>query len=314
MIRLLVVFVVAVSLYLPTARYGFVQDDRVIIAGNAAAHTVPAALRAFDDPYWPPESGAGLYRPLAILSYAAEWTAWGGRPGWMHVTNAVLHGVACVLVMLLVARWLPPLGVLAAGLVFAVHPVHVEGVASLVARAELLAAIAMLSAVLAARGRHWLLALVFTAAAMLSKEHGVVTGVVILIDNWLAPRFERAYPGWFYGTIAVVTGGYLALWWFVGRVAPGHEAAVFIGATASERLAMALPAALEAGRLLLWPDALSVDYHPHVIPYYTEWSLAAVGGALVLVTTLAIGWRARREAPELTFAVALAALTYLPTC
>ena len=156
--ELLLVFVVAVVLYLPTARYGFVQDDRAIIASNPAAHSIGAALVAFDDPYWPRETGAGLYRPMTILSYAIDWTVSGGRPGWMHVMNALWHGLASVLLVMLLARWLPPLGAAAAGLVFAWHPVHVEAVASLVGRAELLAAVGILGSVLAARRGQWAVA------------------------------------------------------------------------------------------------------------------------------------------------------------
>ena len=153
--ELLLVFVAAVALYLPAGRYGFVQDDRAIVASNPASHSIGAALRAFDDPYWPRESGAGLYRPVTILSYAVDWTLSGGRPGWLHLINALWHGVATVLLVILLARWLPTLGAAAAGLVFAWHPVHVEAVASLVGRAELLAAVGILGAVLAARRGHW---------------------------------------------------------------------------------------------------------------------------------------------------------------
>ncbi|HLQ58647.1 MAG TPA: hypothetical protein VK113_03950, partial [Gemmatimonadales bacterium] len=102
--ELLLVFVAAVALYLPTARYGFVQDDRAIIASNPAAHSIGAALAAFGDPYWPRETGAGLYRPMTILSYAVDWTVSGGRPGWLHVMNALWHGLATVLLVMLLAR------------------------------------------------------------------------------------------------------------------------------------------------------------------------------------------------------------------
>ena len=60
------VFAVAVGLYLPTMRHGFVQDDWAIVARNPAAHSLGAALRAADDPYWPRPSEAGLWRPLAL--------------------------------------------------------------------------------------------------------------------------------------------------------------------------------------------------------------------------------------------------------
>src|SRR5437016_14039376 len=88
--ELLVVFVATVALYLPTARYGFVQDDRGIIVANPAAHSVGAALAAFDEPYWPSGSGAGGYRPVTILSYALDWTISGGPPGCLHVMDALL--------------------------------------------------------------------------------------------------------------------------------------------------------------------------------------------------------------------------------
>src|SRR6266581_5815062 len=124
---LALVFATAVAVYLPTARYGFVEDDRAAVAANPRAHSVPQALRAFDQPYW----GDEFYRPLTVLSFAVDWTVSGGRPGWLHLMNALWHGVASVLVVILLARWLPTLGAVAAGLVFAWHPVHVDAVASL---------------------------------------------------------------------------------------------------------------------------------------------------------------------------------------
>ena len=183
--ELLLVFVAAVALYLPTARDAFVQDDRAIIVSNPAAHSIGAGLAAFDDPYWPRETGAGLYRPVTILSYALDWTVSGGRPGWLHVMNALWHGLATVLLVALLTRWLPTIGAVAAGLVFAWHPVHVEAVASLVGRAELLVAVGILGAVLAARRGQWAIAVLCATLAMLSKEHGVIVGVVILLDKWL---------------------------------------------------------------------------------------------------------------------------------
>ncbi len=309
----LIVFAAAVALYLPTVRYGFVQDDRAIIAGNPAAHSVGAALRAFDDPYWPPESGAGLYRPATILSYAVDWSVSGGRPGWLHLMNALWHGLAAVLLMLVLARWLPPLGAAAAGLVFACHPVHVEGVASLVGRAELLAAVGILAAVLAARRGWWIGAVLCAALAMLSKEHGVIAGVAILLDNWLQGPEHRRYPVGLWIALAIVTVGYLGAWLAIGRAGASDVAAVFIGRGALGRLAVALPAVARAAWLLVWPASLSADYGPQVIPARTSLSLAAGLGALVVVAVPLLMIWCRRRAPAVAFAAALAALSYLPT-
>jgi hypothetical protein len=311
--ELWLVFVAAVALYLPAGRYGVVQDDRAVIASNPAAHSIGAALRAFDDPYWPRETGAGLYRPVTILSYAIDWTVSGGRSGWLHVMNALWHGLATVLLVLLLARWLPTLGAATAGLVFAWHPVHVEAVASLVGRAELLVAVGILGSVLAARRGHWVVAVLCAALAMFSKEHGVIVGVVILLDRWLQDSEERPYARGFWIALVVVTIGFLAAWLAIGWVGESDQAAVFYDRGTWARLAIALPAVVRATLLLVWPVSLSVDYNPQVLPARAGMSLAAVLGSFVIAGVPALALWCRRRAPAISFAAGLAALSYLPT-
>jgi len=324
-VALVVAFVAGVALYLPTARYGFVQDDRAIIVSNPAAHSIGAGLAGFDDPYWPRETGAGLYRPVTILSFALDWTLFGGSSGWLHVMNALWHGLATVLLVALLGRWLPPFGATAAGLVFAWHPVHVEAVASLVGRAELLVAAGIVGAVLAARRGRWVLAVLCAALAMLSKEHGVIVGVVILLDKWLRPdpasplsQRERGpggedYPAGFWIALGAVTLGFLVAWLSIGWVGENDQAGVFYGAGTWGRLAIALPAALRAVILLVWPASLSVDYSPQVIPARVGPSLAALVGLCAAVGVPALTWWCRRRAPAIAFAAGLAALSCLPT-
>jgi hypothetical protein len=311
--ELVLVFAAAALLYLPTVQYGIVQDDRAIIAANPAAHSIGAALRAFDDPYWPRETGAGLYRPVTILSYAVDWTVSGGRTGWLHIMNALWHGLAAVLLVAVLARWLPTLAAAGAGLVFAWHPVHVEAVASLVGRAELLAACGILGAVLASRRGWWIGAVVCAALAMLSKEHGVIAGVVILLDRWLQGAEGRRYPLGLWIGLGLVTAGFLVAWDVIGRAAVSDAAAVFYGRSAWGRLAIALPAVLRATTLLFWPVSLSSDYGPRVLPAYTGLSLPAVlGFCIVIALPLLVVW-CRRRAPAVSFAAGVATLSYLPT-
>lgn len=310
--HLALLVVVAAGLYVPAARYGFVQDDRGIIALNPTAHSVPAALAAFDEPYWP-GSAAGLYRPATILSFAVDWTLSGGRPGWFHLVNAAWHALVTVLVALVLSRWLPAVGAVAAGVVFAVHPVHVEGVASVVARSELLAAAGMFGAVLCARRRWWVGACLAAALAMFSKEHGVITAALVFADDRLAGRETRRYPVPFYAALGAITLAYLALWWGVGQSALGDPSAAFYGATVGERLAMAFPAILRAATLLVWPADLSADYGPQVLPVRATFSLAALGGVLVTVGVPALAAWTWRRAPAVAFAGVAALLTYLPT-
>jgi len=151
------------------------------------------------------------------------------------------------------------------------------------------------------------------ALAMLSKEHGVIAGVVILLDRWLHTSDEKPYPTGFWIALALVTIGFLAAWFAVGWVGETDAAAAFYGKGTWGRLAIALPAALRAALLLIWPASLSVDYNPQVLPARVGISIPAMLGLVVTVGIPALVVWCRRRAPAISFAAGIAALSYLPT-
>src|SRR6185312_12124675 len=136
---------VAALPYLRTLAYPFVYDDGSIIVANTALHTPAGLIKAWALPYWPPAvSGpAGLYRPVAQFIYAALWNVGGGRPLPFHVWAVGVHIAAALAVFALAPRV-----ALCGALLFAVHPVHVEAVASIVGSADALATLLALGFVL----------------------------------------------------------------------------------------------------------------------------------------------------------------------
>jgi hypothetical protein len=113
--------------------------------------------------------------------------------------------------------------------------------------------------------------------------------------------------------LAIVTVAFLATWLAVGWVGENDAAAVFYGRGTWGRLAIALPAALRAAILLIWPASLSVDYSPQVLPARFGISIAAALGFVVSVGIPALALRCRRRAPAISFAAGIASLSYLPT-
>lgn len=318
---------VAGVVYANALANGFAQDDVGLIARNPAAHSIEAAWAARFRPYWPPQDGAiaGLYRPVTTLTYAVDWVVAAGRPWWFHLSNLVLHAVATALVVLVAVEWLTPLGALAAGLVFAVHPVHVEAVANVVGRAELLAGIGILAAVLAARRyrratralerRLWLGGVVMVLAfGLFSKEHAVVTIAVIALDHWLTgDRWGREAVA-----LYVAVGTVSLAWFWVWRAVAGPyagpaEAAVFRGLDWRQRLATAVPVQWDVLRLLAWPFSLSSGYDPQVIPQRLAWGWLASGAVVVGVAILALGAGLARRAPAVAFGVLAGAVSITPT-
>ena len=129
----------------------FAMDDVAIIVWNPLVQSGTGVWRAFGAPYWPANLGGLVYRPLPVASYAIDWQFHSAA--WFHAVNLLWHAGTAVAVAALARRWVSATAALAAGLIFAVHPVHVEAVASVIGRAELMAAVATCLAVYAAVAR-----------------------------------------------------------------------------------------------------------------------------------------------------------------
>ncbi len=323
----LVAAAVAAVVYLPSLGNRFALDDEMIVERNPAAHTVAGALAAFDQPYWPPEHGAGLYRPLVVLSFAVDWQLSGGSATWLHAVNVAWHAAATALLVPVLAVYVGPGAALAGGVLFAVHPVHVEAVANLVGRAEAMAAAFLFAALLLARavrrrraaGRSALALegalLVAVALALLSKEHAAVAVALLALDD-LATRTkgDPGLPWRTYAATAVLTAA-----WFIARRAVEGDisfasvAPTFFGLGTAGRLATMLPAVFVLLRLMVWPFDLSPDYHPRVIERLEHFTLEGAAGAVVLVAFVLLAFALWRRNRAVSAGLLLAGLAWLPT-
>ncbi len=318
---------VGAAVYTPSLGNRFTLDDGAIVERNPAAHSVAAAVRAFGHTYWPPEHPAGQWRPLVILSFAADWQLSGGSPVWLHAVNVVWHAAATALVVPVLAAYVSVPAALAGAIVFAVHPVHVEAVANLVGRAEAMAAAFLMLALLAARAvrrrvregrRAWpaeagLLAAVL--AGLLTKEHTAVAVALLALDD-LATREPGApaLPWRDYAAVAAMT----ALWFLVRRgIDAGASFAMlaptFFGLGAVGRISTMLPVVFVVARLLVWPFSLSADYFPEVVPRLEHPTLLGAAGLLLLLALgalAALSWRRNRP---LAAGLVIVGIAWLPT-
>ena len=162
-------------------------------------------------------------RPIAALSFMIDARIWGINPAGYHLTNLALHLICSGLVMLIArvpldGRWLPAA---AAGVIFALHPVHDEAVAWITGRVDLLSAAGFLLGFYAllrfrhSASRRWLhIAWFAYAAGMFAKESALVLPVVALLYDLVGRRtapprrsdLVAPYLGW-----GVLAAGYLML-------------------------------------------------------------------------------------------------------
>ena len=188
--------------YAGTLTAGFVWDDADWVLPLIG--TSPGT--AFWDSLKSRQVGGGLafayYRPVAAFSFALDGWLWGSSAQGFHLTNLLLYLGCLVLAFLLAKRLLPaPEPALLAAAVFALHPVHVEAVAALQGRYDLLAfaggTAALLGFLQALEHRPSVLLLGGTGLALLggllSKEAALVVPALALAC-WALGSPERRRP------------------------------------------------------------------------------------------------------------------------
>ena len=243
------------------------------------------------------------WHPLTWLSHMLDWQLWGPVARGHHATNLVLHAANTVLCFLVFERMTGALwrSALVAAL-FGLHPLHVESVAWVSERKDVLSALFWLLGMAAyvayvrrpGVSRMGLVAMAL-AAGLASKPMLVTFPAALLLLDWWPLRRLNA------GSAARVVGEKLPLVALVAAscvvtvLAQGQSGAIgtLTRYPISVRVENAIVSWVAYLWKTIWPANLSVFYpHPE-----SALPLAPVVGAallLVAVTALAVAARGRR--------------------
>lgn len=307
------VLLAAVLAYATALGNGFAFDDVPIIRDNPTVHTLDDPGQLWTTSYWPVAGTVlGLYRPLTTFLFAVQWVLGGGDALLFHAINVALHAVNSLLVLGLLLTLVGVSG--GAGLwaatvgaaIFAVHPVHTEAVANIVGQAELVAAMAVLSAcwLHAARppgarvGPARIAALIgLYLFGMAAKEHAIVLPALLVALDFAQgrARLSRGQLGVYAREVVLLIAGLaaaavlflLARQAVLGSIIGADANPAFPYLSGESRIWNALRAWPEFYRLLVFPQDLSADYSPGVIlPVEHPTPMALAGGMLLLLTIL----------------------------
>ena len=290
----------------PVHGFGWVNyfDDRDFITGNPGITSglTSTSLRYIvsDQAYY--ATGG----PLTWLSHLIDIELYGMNPAGHHVTGLLIHLLNVVLLFVLMRRltgaW-PASAIVAA--LFAVHPLHVESVAWVSARKDVLSTAFWLAALLQYHGyaarrsrRAYIAALLFCIAGLMSKPIVAVLPLTMLVlDFWPLGRFDvgrgRALASQVTRLVVEKTPfaalGAAALWLvYLSQVGRGAistaEPAPF-----SLRVSNAVVSYYEYLVKMIWPVGLSAFYpYRWQIPAGTVALAAAVLIALTVVAVVAV--------------------------
>jgi Flp pilus assembly protein TadD len=302
--------VAVLAVYSPVLHFDFVTyDDPDYVTANPhvqAGLTWAGVAWAFRSSF------AGNWFPLTWLSHMLDSTLFGLDSGWHHFTNVCIHALStllwfAVLKRLTGARWRSAL----VAFLFALHPLHVESVAWVAERKDVLSGLFWVLALWSytaytarpGRARYGLTLLLFCLGLMAKPMIVTLPLVLLLLDRWPLRRGTRILEKvpFFAASIAVSVVTVLV-----------HKE---VGATASFSL---IPAVVRFENSLvsyvayilqmLWPVDLAVFY-PYPLGSLVVPAVIA-GIALAAVTVLAIREFTRR--PYLTVGWLWYLITLLP--
>lgn len=289
-----------VATYAPVWRFDFVAlDDPQYVYDNPAlkAGLTPATIA------WAFTTGLEAnWHPLTWISHALDVQLFGMTAGWHHVTNLVLHQASTLLLFGLV-RMLTGSVVRSAvvAAIFAVHPLHVESVAWVAERKDVLSGVFfMLTTGAYVRyvrqpgpGRYLLVALLLALGLMAKPMLVTLPCVLLLLDYWPLDRFRRGFGALLVEKLplfAIVAASSV-----VTFLAQRHGGAVKSLATfpISARVQNAIVSYVDYLVQTFWPVRMSVFYpFPNTLPA----SRVALSAAVLLAVTGTV-WAIRRRAP-----------------
>ena len=289
--RALALALLVVASYVPALGAGFVWDD-VIFTEEPVVHAWSGLWNIWFSPA--DIAKEGHYWPVVYTSFWLEHKLWGLAPFGYHAVNVLLHLVNVLLVWRLLQRLAAP-GAWVIAAVFAVHPLHVESVAWVIERKDVLSALFYLTAALTwmrfveapARGRYCLALGLFTAG-LLSKSIVVTLPAALLIWHWWragrVTRTDLTRLAPFFAVALVVTA--LDLAFYTSREP------LSLGYSLVERVLIAGRALWFYVGKLLWPTDLAVIYPLWDVSARDPWAWIRVAAAAGLAAAL---WAGRQR-------------------
>jgi tetratricopeptide (TPR) repeat protein len=323
----LAVALAAVLPYLGSLRNPPILDDGWTALQNPLVWSLRNVGRIFTNLYGYAGTASvrGPYRPLTTLSYALNWAAHRDWVPGYHAVNIALHAVASALVAALAGHLAraaalprPRLVALMAGLLFALHPAHVEAVVTIYGRTEPLSTAFALGALLLAlksRGSPLRLAaaVLLLGCGILSKEMAVMIPPLYLLVAGALPAAAGlpARPGFAAGEArralarAALTAAALSLAFLPYLAGHGTSLAVapvarwFPVGTPPWHVALTMSRVLgEYLRILIFPSFLGGDFaYAARIPTLSAPTFGFAIATLAWALALAAGIWLLRRAP-----------------
>ena len=289
-----------------TLHHGFVNyDDAVYIAdnpvvlGGLSLKGIVWAFSHYVNVNW---------TPLTVISHMLDCQLYGTQAGRHHLTSVLLHMASAIALFLVLKEMTGALWRSAfVAAVFAIHPLHVESVAWIAERRDVLSGLFFVLTLGAYVGyvRHqqslgrYLMVVLMLALALMSKPMVVTLPfVLLLLDYWPLKRFTQPDGSLIPWRLIIEKVPLLALSGIACVVTFFAQKETIVSLPLSERIGNALVSYAAYLGQMIYPVRLAV-YYPHPESGLPLWKIISAFFLLLVVSIAAIA--VRRKQPWLLF-------------
>ncbi|MGE5549976.1 MAG: tetratricopeptide repeat protein [Bacteroidota bacterium] len=294
----LCLFVLVASVYSLWAGNEFIYDDHNMVNNQTGLYSLSDLGRVFSEPHDPV---LPYYRPVTRTTFLLQKAWHGDNPLPFHLFNALLIGLAAVVLHLLLRLpvfAVPEVLALLAAALFALHPVASSSVYPIASgRETLLPAFFMMAAIYSflRPGRGWyILATVFLTLAIFSKEQAVVLAALFVLADALGVSADapgRSVRRWL-SRYWLIGGVYLVYFLLRFRLFAGREFHLSL----ADNPAVPLLSPVYALQSIVAPF-LALVYEPMSVKAWLSPPRVALAALAVLLLGLAVRkqWPASRR-------------------
>jgi len=283
-----------------TLAFDFVNyDDKTYVYGNSlvrAGLSLHGLARAFVD------TQTTNWHPLTIISHMTDCQFYDLKAGGHHFTNVLLHTVAALLLVVSLRNFTGNFwGAAFAAALFAIHPLHVESVAWIAERKDVLSTVFFFLTLLAYTryvrsrtiGRYVMMSILF-ACGLMSKPMLVTTPVVLLLlDYWPFERISDLKSLWRMTLEKLPLFALSLALSLVTFILQERSAGSVAQLPLNWRIDNALTTSLTYIWQIFWPVDLAVFY-PHPEDTLTRWELVAAALLILSITWMVFVLRRAR--------------------
>ena len=257
---------------------------------------------------------AANWHPLTWMSHMVDYRLFGANPIGHHLVNLLIHLANTLLLFLILTRMTARLSSRQAGslwrsafvaALFAVHPLHVESVAWIAERKDVLSTLFFMLTILAylryvdkpGIARYSLVIGLFALGLMAKPMLVTLPFVLLLFDYWPLGRARKAWSLlWEKMPLIIVAGGSSILTYLAQK--KGGAVSAFETEQLGVRVSNAVVSYASYILKMLWPQHLAAAYP---LPGDGQSPLAVIGALLLLAAMTFMAIRFRRDRSYLLF-------------